>query len=118
MLASYSMFCCDGPALGTCDGLSVGDFFQLCETLGLVVGVWVRASSVGERVGLLLGDDDSEHGRVVADLVDFLVPLADLSSPDFDPLDEDFSLLLVDWLEPEVDLLHDFKVVDFDVDLD
>jgi hypothetical protein len=63
----------------------------------------------------LLGDDDSEHGKVVADL-DFLVPPSDLPSAGFDPLDEDLPLLL-DLLEAEVDL-HDFKVVDFDADLD
>jgi hypothetical protein len=116
MLTSFSMSCFDGAAVAPCDGLSVGDSL-LCETLGLVDGVWVRTSFwERDRVGLLLGDGDSEHGKVVAGLEDFLVPLADLPSADFDPLDEVFSLLL-DLLEPEVDL-HDLKVVDFDTDLD
>jgi hypothetical protein len=79
-------------------------------------GISVRTSSVGDRVGILRGDDDSEHGRVVADLEDFLLPPADLPPADFDPLDEDLPLLL-DLLEPEVDL-HDFEVFDFDAELD
>jgi hypothetical protein len=104
--------CCDGEALGPCDGLSVGDF-SLCETLGLVDGVSVRTSFsvvVGDRVGLvLMGDDDSEHGKVMADLEDFVVPPADLPIAEFDPLDDE-----------DLPLLQDFKVfVDFDApDLD